>query len=376
MLEAVQGYLSELTPNRVLLLFVIALVAGSTVLVANVGGPFVVAVGTGAIVFAYGIVLFYSQTYLFVGLRPPVKNSPYILGFILTLVAFFNIFFKAEWSVVTRGIDIDPSLLVGQVGGALLSTIVGLGMRQVIVISDPQEKVLSEVYDEIAEQIRTHWSEFSDAQKGFVGLIKEFLGTKEKLFSQETEAFKRYVTNLQDLSTTLARFEKQHSAHWEKITNQMAQSLKKVHEQASESLTQSQQIRTGIQDSVKKFQQLIEQNTSALERQVQSLDNWNQRVERITKDTSQSVDALSHTVKAVNSHFTELGQKSKALVTDFDQFKDRFVGTLSNLSSSTRNVSDQTTHWMKETAKDLQAIDSILDEVAEVLKDKLEKIHR
>jgi hypothetical protein len=154
MFTAVQDFLLRLTPLRAFFLFSGCLLAGSMLIFIEWGKP----VTPSLPVVAYGLVLFYCQTHLYVQFNATTKDSPYFLGFLLTLIALFQILSS------DLGESIGREFMVREVGAAVLTTVCGLFMRQLLLSRDPSEEAHDRVLQTLAEEIRRDTVEFHRAQ--------------------------------------------------------------------------------------------------------------------------------------------------------------------------------------------------------------------
>ena len=174
-------FLRDLGPTQALWLFFAALVLGIAAIVTDWGSIWAWVLLPSAPIVAYSLALWVSQATYFVSHSPGIKTSPYILGFLLTLVALFNLFLRGGADLVSGDIDLD--LLLGQVGAAVMTTAVGLVSRQILITTDPAEEQ-QQVFQSLAGELRRNASEFDSAQRKLVSLIQEFVGAREELFSR------------------------------------------------------------------------------------------------------------------------------------------------------------------------------------------------
>src|SRR5207245_9281082 len=65
-----------------------------------------------------------------------LRYSPYFLGFLLTMFGLFKLFNDVSFNFSLFGRN--PALLTEQVGGAVLTTIVGLFVRQALLLLVPE----------------------------------------------------------------------------------------------------------------------------------------------------------------------------------------------------------------------------------------------
>ena len=187
-MEAVTKFLSNLNPRRAFALFFCALSLGTIFIFGGWWKPFSPAVP----VFAYGAILLAVQDRYFVQFGPQPQDSPYFLGFILTLFEILN--------VVLIGFPQQntDSFLFREIGAAILTTAVGLIMRQILLANDQAEEAQDRYSEPSRKKLRKDTVEFHDTQRLFVKLVREFVQVREEMFSSEEKAFAEYLKVLKD----------------------------------------------------------------------------------------------------------------------------------------------------------------------------------
>src|SRR6266487_45382 len=134
-------FLGNLTPGRAFFLFCLALATGVILIVLNLGGWIAMIP-----VIVYGALLYIAQAFFLVSLDETVKDSPYFLGFLLTLSAIFKALGLASGLSSSGG---GQSSLLQAAGEAILPTLVGLFMRQALLSRDPAEDVRQAVFQSL-----------------------------------------------------------------------------------------------------------------------------------------------------------------------------------------------------------------------------------
>ncbi len=159
---------------------------------------------------AYIAALVYSQRVYYVAHSIEIKNSAYIFGFLLTLIAICNLFIQSGEALMGRGLnenDVNSPFVIGQIGAAIVSTVVGLLGRQVLVTGDPLEADQDEVYRDLTKTLRENAIELDQAQKQLIDVVKDFVTQREVLFQDEERAFQRFVTGLEKGEQLLTNLE-------------------------------------------------------------------------------------------------------------------------------------------------------------------------
>jgi len=150
-------------------------------------------------VLVYGLLLLWAQTGHFVSLEDSVKDSPYFLGFLLTLVALLKaLAAMAAKLTVAQGTSTQSSILLKAAGAAILPTVAGLFMRQALLSRDPAEDARQAIFHSLADELRKHTVAFHTAQRQLIRLIEEFGSTRREQLDSEGRALKAYVSNLEE----------------------------------------------------------------------------------------------------------------------------------------------------------------------------------
>ncbi len=177
--------------------FAVAGVLSAVAIFAGVGQPMLPSLPLAA----YGLLLLYVQKSDMVRLGGTVKDSPYFLGFILTLIALFRVLYGLDLS---KGLQTQGATFASQVGGAILTTGVGLFFRQMLISIDRSEDDTDAEFHRLADQIRRDTVEFHQAQELLAKFILEFVKTREENFTREQRAFKKYIDRLDTSQAALS----------------------------------------------------------------------------------------------------------------------------------------------------------------------------
>jgi len=113
--------------NRAFAAFTVALAASMWALFTDIGRPYLPSVP----IVVYTLYLYANRTAVGQLGGDSLKDSPYFLGFLLTMFALFKIF--NDVSVSSSLFGQNPALMTQEVGGAVLTTIVGLFCRQALL---------------------------------------------------------------------------------------------------------------------------------------------------------------------------------------------------------------------------------------------------
>ena len=113
--------------NRAFAAFTVALAASMWALFTDIGRPYLPSVP----IVVYTLYLYANRTSVGQLGGDALKDSPYFLGFLLTMFALFKIFNDVSFNSSLFGQN--PALMTQEVGGAVLTTIVGLFCRQALL---------------------------------------------------------------------------------------------------------------------------------------------------------------------------------------------------------------------------------------------------
>ena len=113
--------------NRAFAAFTVALAASMWALFTDIGRPYLPSVP----IVVYTLYLYANRSAVGQLGGDALKDSPYFLGFLLTMFALFKIFNDVSFSSNLFGQN--PALMTQEVGGAVLTTIVGLFCRQALL---------------------------------------------------------------------------------------------------------------------------------------------------------------------------------------------------------------------------------------------------
>jgi hypothetical protein len=233
-------YLVNLTSRRAVNLFLISLAAGSVLITADIYLPWSPAV----VVIAYGGVLFYCAKVFLVPHSEMTNNSPYFLGFLFFLISLLRTF----WSISTLGDDLQLGQMLRELGGALLATIVGLPLRQLLFAYSPSQAEQDIFFRTLEEELRRSATEFKRSQVELIQLVHEFVETRKGFFSEEEKASRRYIRGLEKAAGIFEESAANYPAIISAALSKCAQSLKVLQEK---SLELSQAAQTLEPDKIK-----------------------------------------------------------------------------------------------------------------------------
>ncbi len=328
-------------------------------------------------VLGYGLLLFYAQLRYYVDLNATVKDAPYFLGFILTLIALLKVL-----SGIRPGVTTDPTFLTQHVGAAILTTVAGLFVRQLLLSRDPAEEGRDAVFQSLAKEIKERTVDFYQSQKQFVALVQEFVATREGLFSQEEKAFTRYVERMQAAGTILGRLESEHVERFDKVLTAFDSASTAFARAGSEGATKLLHVRQEIEAQLKQEgeshrravasgAEALAASRSALEAELGALNGVlagalplvSEQVKALAAQVAvypgavaglhESVQSLSQEVLAIRDSIATVGADLKALSSGLGALPDELGGRLRSISA------------------DLKGIDAIVDDLVQLLNKRI-----
>jgi len=338
-LLAVTKFLSNLNPRRAFALFFGALSVGTIFVFGGWWKPFSPAVP----VLVYGAVLAAVQERYFVQLGPNLKDSPYFLGFILTLFEILN--------VVLIGFPQQnaDAFLFAEIGAAILTTAAGLFMRQILLANDQAEEAQDRIFRTIAEEVRKDTVEFHDTQKIFVKLVKEFVEAREGMFSEEEKAFADYLKALKDGLLRLGALPKRVEA--------VLAALEKSGARIAE-------ISSGLEDGLGATAQRLRRDVDGL------ADSFVDGRKQLGDEILSLAQAVNEVAGRMDGFRAALGQSASST----EQAAKRFGGSVGEFSSKINDATQQIDSLLTDLnrmATDLRGVDQITDDLIRILRERL-----
>lgn len=162
---------------------------GAAMIAADIALP----LSPAFVVAGYGATLLYSEIVFLVPHADLTNNSPYFLGLLFFLTSLLRTF----WTTFSLTNEAQLAELIRQMGGALLATLVGLPIRQLLFAYSPSQNQQDTFFRTLEEELRRSATEFKRSQLELVGLVQEFVETRKTIFSEEERASRRYIRILE-----------------------------------------------------------------------------------------------------------------------------------------------------------------------------------
>ncbi len=351
-------FLGNLTPGRAFFLFCLALATGVILIVLNLGGWIAMIP-----VIVYGALLYIAQAFFLVSLDETVKDSPYFLGFLLTLSAIFKALGLASGLSSSGG---GQSSLLQAAGEAILPTLVGLFMRQALLSRDPAEDVRQAVFQSLAQELKEHSSAFVGSQRQLVRLIDDFVTTRREQLGAEERAIAAYVAGLEKSTEVLGELGATVASDVRDIHKQLVDSAtslrEKLDESASTASAASKRLANSIDQGMGVAIASLETNTTAVADHLHSL------VSRLAS-THQEFNSLTSGLVTYNEGLQSIGTAASASAAELSRLPDRLASLTAEAASGLRDSLTQVTKGNAEVAEKIQRIASDLTELDNVFEE-------
>ena len=363
------------------------------------------------LVAGYGILLLLQQKSR--ALSYNEKDSPYFLGFTLTLIALLKTFIKYGSTSAT-----SPIIFEG-IGIAISTTIVGLVFRYIIIISDSREKKQTELLNILAEQQEKTIISYTNAQEGLLSLITSFHKHHQKIIEEELEHHNKFITAVENmrmkLNETYSNLVRDSKGTAELLKNEfdlMTQSLSKLSDNFNESNKKFQAVQNIFINNIENVNEQLK--STDLKTSIQTLQNSFSnisgelqnlftKIEVNLKDFSENLSMhLSNIDKSVEHSILGLEEKSLSIIKNFTDslesvknssilnfndfnkavkylseqteiFGDVLKNTKNNIDTSTNEIINDMKNSITNTSTDLKIIDQLLTDFTDTVKKHINK---
>lgn len=391
----IKNLLLPLTPSRSYYIFIFFFSTGTLLTVFDYYTPW----SPALVVMFYGGILWYVQDKLFQVLNDPIRNSPYFLGFLFTLVSLFTIFLKTSESETFFNI----SFLSRQIGSALTTTIVGLLFRQALITFDPGEDQRVAIFQSLMEELRENASAYKQTQRELIKVLKDFVNTREELYQKEEQMSSKYLSlmsrNYEGISQLLQKYPPQLNSLFKNIDD----TLNEFREKIINNITKTHN--EGINESLNKITQF---NTHYINEVKSGFDNLLNSLEiindpNIHKYTENYINGLNITSKKysdalknacetmtdkIPAQIDSLNNVFKSSIDSLNLFNDSLKGFRENtqvLPLEITNVCNSLKKSMEEyeitlksrlnmLEKEIKSINMIMDEFINVTTEKIQRL--
>jgi methyl-accepting chemotaxis protein len=243
----------------------------------------------------------------------------------------------------------SDAFLFKEIGAAILTTAIGLFMRQILVASDQAEEAQDRIFRSIAEEVRKDTVQFHETQKVFVALVKEFVDARETMFSDEEKAFAEYLKALKDGALRLGALPK-------RVETVLA-ALEKTGVRIAEISTG---LETGLSETAERLRRDVDSVTDSFVGSRKQLGDGIVSLAQVVGDVAKQIEAVRATI----------GQSALAT----EQIAKTFGESVSGFSAKVNDARQEVDGLVKNLgslANDLHGVDQIMDDLIRIIRDRL-----
>ncbi len=358
-------FLGNLTPGRAFFLFCFALATGVILIVLNLGGWLAMIP-----VVAYGVLLFVSQAFFEVSLDETVKDSPYFLGFLLTLSAIFKALGLASGlSSVSATLGTSSghqSSLLLAAGEAILPTLAGLFMRQALLSRDPAEDVRQAVFQSLAQELKEHSSAFVGSQRQLVRLIDDFVSTRREQFGAEERAIAAYVAGLEKSTDVLGELGATVASDVKDIHRQLVDSAASLRQTLDESISTTaaatKRLASSIEEGIGGAVVSLKTGTSSVSEHLHSMVGG-------LASAHHELNSLTSGLAKYNEGLQSIGTAASASSAELSKLPEKLSALTAEATSGLKESLTQVNKGNAEVAEKIQRISSDLTELDHVFEE-------
>ncbi|MBC8527423.1 MAG: hypothetical protein ISS28_03145 [Candidatus Cloacimonetes bacterium] len=358
------------------------------------------------LVAGYGILLLLQQKSK--ALSYHEKDSPYFLGFTLTLIALLRTFIECS------SVSVTSTIIFEGIGIALSTTIAGLIFRYIIIISDIRERREKELLNILAEQQEKTIISYTNAQAGLLDLITSFHEHHQKIIEEELEHHDKFITTIDNMGMELNKTYSNLAQDTEKnaklLKDQfdfMTQSLNKLVNNISESdekfknaqsafinnienyneqltsidlktsietvqnsfgdiSTKLQSLFNKIDENLKDFGENLNNQSNNIDESItNSILSANKRFQNIIQNFNTTLESVN---TSISSNFTEFNKAVQGLSEQTESFGNVLKNAKDNISSSTSEILRDMKKGIEKISNDLKIIDLLLTDFTDTVK--------
>ena len=383
--------LAQLSTAGAFWLFAIALVVGALAVGVEEG---VAWQSPLAIVWYSGVLLVAQRRYR-VPLNGGVQDSPYFLGFILTLFGLVKIFTTIAATNV-GGLDIG--VVVGQAGAALVATAVGLMARQALTSFDPGEEARDQMFRTTTSGIREQAAELHALQSEFIAAARSHARLRTAHFDREKRVAAEYLQTLESATVALKVSAEGYPAKVGQVLASLASHIEELEKAGGKAEQLFEDLRTS---AAKVFEHEVSSFTRALTTTADKLKEARQssvsEADLVTAALSGAVTGLKvraaeldeaaarypATAQGLIGALTGVGNsletvtgKLNELVTSFESARKQLDETNKELSEETNGRKDGVQARADALKQEINAIDGVISELVGVLTKRLKVAER
>jgi len=322
---------------------------------------------TTTIVIIYSSILFWVQGHHKLSLSQNVQDSPYILGFLFTLV---SIYFSFSYLSTLHDKDVSKllELLFSSFGVALFTTITGLIGRHFLLTYDPELKQKQEHFDDIINIMKNASHEFTKSHKNLLDLIDEFKDTHSNLLDEEQSVGIKHIKILSEAIEKLNTLEVKFPQHIENLIKSIESLSNKLNDFSDNAIENtSKELTNKISD----FINSINNKLSMIK--IEDIKNLNQTTIESIKNLNQST---IESIKKINEEVSQILVSFEKGLTSFIPVNKKVVSNVEQLNKTLETEVKTVLTTLNKHKKDIDKIDSIFNKVINVLENRLEQYEK
>jgi len=308
---------------------------------------------TSLIVVFYTFILLITQNYYQLSLSQNAQDSPYILGFLFTLISIYYSF--SSLSVLnTEESSKVVKLIFSNFGVALFTTIAGLIGRHVLKSYDPDLKRKKDRLEDMMETLQDGADKFIQSHENFLSLIDRFNNTYSDILDEEESVSIKHIEKLSEVIEKLNSLEVRFPQGIDDLLTQIDTLSNEMRKISSKTLPDT---KNDITDIISNLTNEINKQLSSINAKnikdineiiVSSIENINEQVNQVTTCSKESLNSI---VPINNNVISNIEKVNKII-------EEEGLQILSNLKKFKNNINE---------------IDTIFLEVTKLLKNRLKK---
>lgn len=175
----------SLLANRAFIAFSAAFGVSTFALFATVGRPF----GPSVPILLYSAYLWLYRDSIEGPGGETLRDSPYFLGFLLTMTALLKLFNDASAGVLSFAPN--PAIFTSEVGSAILTTVVGLFSRQALQMLIPSSALddRDERLERVATALSSHAVQLERSRQDFLRTMAAETDRRQATLAEEQQRF-------------------------------------------------------------------------------------------------------------------------------------------------------------------------------------------
>lgn len=284
--------------------------------------PIVISV---SIIIAFTSILFVSPYFLKRENSIPEKNSPYFLGFLFTLFALFNTFIKYETAKI-QDLHLFKNLSI-----ALITTIAGLLMRQVLISTDTLPEDEFEALTSLRKLLSESVNDYHSAQIKILKLLDDYSETKKDILKKEKDISKIYTDNLTSSIGIFKKIEKEYPEKIDSLLRHLSTHINNFKSSVEELLPRdikddiSQRFNTFHKEYLDKLDQGINNFISAMN---------NISSEMVTSAETEYIATLKTSAKVFDTVHEDYAKSANLHALSIQNSSEKFSSTFERVTSN------------------------------------------